>query len=318
MSAAIKDLEQRSVSALMRHLEQDDERTRNEAYEFGRTALADGVGVLDMALLLWRATLAARGGEAGSGDAAADHRRECFLLECLSPFEMAHRGTREANQALRRIDERHEAEARRIARELHDQAGQLLAAVHLALDGLRPCLAPGGGARLDHALEMLHEAEEQIRRLSHELRPPVLDDFGLVPALRFMGEGVARRTGVAVTVSGPADLRLPPRVENALYRVAQEALNNVGRHARAARANVEVVCTDGEVVCRVRDDGRGFDPEAAPAREEGRGLGLSGIRERIAPLGGTMEIGSRPGAGTELLIRIPLEVAHAHTPVDRG
>src|SRR5207244_7478010 len=132
------------------------------AYEFGRTALAEGAGVLDMAVVLWRAALATRVPTPG-GAKALHHRLETFLLECLSPFEMAHRGTREANEALRYLDERREEQARRIAQELHDEAGQLLAAVHLALDRAARHTAPEGVEPLAQAVDMLRKAEDELR-----------------------------------------------------------------------------------------------------------------------------------------------------------
>jgi len=298
---------------LRRHLETGDETSLHEAYEFGRNALSEEVGVLDMVLLVWRAADRARA-DRGNGSSAPF---ESFVLECLSPFEMAYRGAREANEALRRLDERREEQARRIARELHDEAGQLLATMHLALERLRPDLAPGAGVHLEQAVALLRHAEEDIRRLSHELRPAILDDLGLMPALRFLSEGVGQRAGLTIAVSGSAEERLPPAVEIALYRVVQEALNNVARHARATRATIEVQRVDRDVVCRIVDDGRGFDPVAVSARGRQRGIGLDGMRERIARLGGALEVRSEPGRGTELLFHIPLEVTHEDARPDR-
>ena len=302
--------EERCLEALRRHLDAADEATLHDAYEFGRTALAEGMGVLDMTLVLCRAVY--RLGPVAGNEARSAQRIESFMLECLSPFEMAQRGIREANEGLRRLDERHEEHVRRVARELHDQAGQILAAVFLSLDGLRPYLAAGGKERLARMNALLHQVEDEIRRLAHELRPVILDDLGLLPALRFLGESVAQRSGVSIAVTGSTEGRLPARIETELYRTAQEALTNMARHSRASRALIEVRRTRREVSCRVRDDGRGFDSSRAPAGTPG-GLGLRGIHERLAPLGGALDIRSRPGEGTELLIRIPLEVPHAHT-----
>lgn len=294
MTPAMREVEDRCVQAFRVHLEAGDERTLNQAYECGRTALAEGLGVLDMAVLVSRATACARAAE--DGPTAA--RLEEFLLECFSPFEMAHRGAREANEALRRMDERREEHLRRVARELHDETGQLLATLHAALEGLRPHLVPGGDAPLERTFGLLRQMEDEIRRLAHELRPVILDDLGLVPALLFLGEGVTHRSGVTVTVRGSTDGRLPPAVETALYRVVQEALTNVARHARASRATVELERTEGAVSCRVRDDGWGFDPTAPFPSERRRGIGLEGMRERVAQLGGAFEVRSGPGHGT--------------------
>ena len=310
MSRPLADLEHRCALALARHLAAGDERSLLEAYESGRSALADGVGVIDMSVMLWRAVLEQRG--AYAGDPRFARRVEAFLRECLSPFEMAQRGARDARDAMRRLDERREEHVRRVARELHDQAGQLLATVYLSLDGLRSQLVPGGETSLNQLEAILNQVEGEIRRVAHELCPLILDDLGLVPALRFLGEGVARRSGLQVMVYGTTDGRLPSRIENELYRMAQEALANVARHAHATRAVIEVLRTERELQCRIRDDGRGFDPEAPPTPGQHRGLGLAGIRERLAPLGGFMEVLSAPYEGTELSIRIPLEVSHAY------
>lgn len=198
-----------------------------------------------------------------------------------------------------------EDEARRIAHELHDEAGQILAALHITLDTLAP-----QARDQDVIVRRLHEAldrvESQLRRLARELRPTLLDDLGLAPALEWLAQGVAERTGVTVKVDAP-ECRLPPEVETALYRVVQEALTNAVRHARARHIAVEVHEEASQIRAIVRDDGQGFDVGAALARRGDRGLGLIGMRERAEALGGTVEIRSTPTHGTELSIVIPRE-----------
>ena len=316
MSRPLADLENRCTLALRRHLTAGDEHSLLEAYEFGRSALAEGAGVIDMAMVLWRAVLRQR--LVNSRDPRIARAIESFLLECLSPFEMAHRGARDASVALRRLDERREEHVRRVARELHDQAGQVLATVFLSLDGLRSKSGPGAKDSVDQLEALLNQVEVEIRRVAHELRPLILDDLGLVPALRFLGEGVARRSGLEVTVSGTTDGRLPSRIEIELYRTVQEALANVSRHAHASRVGIEVLQTERELKCRVRDDGSGFDPAAVRPPGLPGGLGLDGIRERLAPLGGSLQVRSVPQQGTELSIRIPLEVSHAYAHPSGG
>lgn len=314
MSTIVRELERQCSELLLEHLREPDEVTLHRAYEFGRRALARGVGVMDMAATLW-STILEVGPEAMGKDHEARARIEAFVLESMSPFEMTHRGVREANMALRQFETRREDEARRIARELHDEAGQLLATVYFALDALRGEVTPAGETKLARVFDLLHHVEESIRRIAHELRPTILDDLGLLPALEFLGEGVARRAGIVVEVSGGTGGRLAPALETAIYRITQEALTNVTRHARARRATVRLERTAQEIVCRIRDDGRGFDPSAVMTAEAGRGLGLEGIRERISTLGGLLELDSGPGSGTELVVRLPVEVmdAHAHT-----
>jgi signal transduction histidine kinase len=198
-----------------------------------------------------------------------------------------------------------EEEARRIAHELHDEAGQLLASVHIALDELAGQVPERATTFQDlHAL--LDQVEGQLRRMSRELRPSILDDLGLAPALEWLAQGVAERTGLAISVAGP-DRRLSPAVETALYRVVQEALTNTARHARARKVEIEVREEGPTVGAAVQDDGQGFDVGAAMARRGDRGLGLIGMRERVEALGGTLDIVSAPGSGTRLSVSIPVE-----------
>jgi signal transduction histidine kinase len=230
-----------------------------------------------------------------------------FLIESLSPFEMAHRGFQEAINTLHRLNELLEEEAKRIAHALHDETGQLLAAVHLALD----CMVrevPGLGARpVKEIKELLDQIEAQLRSLSHELRPTILDDLGLFPALQFLAKRVSARTGACVAVEGATYGRLPPDVETALYRIVQEALTNATKHGSATRIEVVLQHKPGIVTCLVRDNGVGFDVDAARARTGARGLGLLGMTERLSALGGTLHIVSSIGCGTDLRMNIPLE-----------
>jgi signal transduction histidine kinase len=197
-----------------------------------------------------------------------------------------------------------EEEARRIARELHDEAGQLLASVHIALDDLAQRLPEGvGTVRRVH--ELLDRVEGQLRRLSRELRPTILDDLGLTPALEWLAQGVAERTGMTVSVQAPIG-RLPSAVETVLYRVVQEALANTMRHAQANSVVIEVRQADGTVHAMVRDDGQGFDVEAVLARRGDRGLGLIGMRERVDAVGGRLLVASAPGRGTEVVVTVPV------------
>lgn len=197
-----------------------------------------------------------------------------------------------------------EDEARRIAHELHDEAGQLLASVHIALDELATQI-PERAATFRDLHHLLDRVEGQLRRLSRELRPSILDDLGLAPALEWLAQGVGERTGLAISVMAPGT-RLPSLVETAIYRVVQEALTNAARHARATRVQVEVQLAGSAVRVVVQDDGQGFDVDAAQARRGDRGLGLIGMRERVDALGGGLSIVSGRGQGTTLSVVIPL------------
>ncbi|MBI4609184.1 MAG: PAS domain S-box protein [Candidatus Rokubacteria bacterium] len=211
-----------------------------------------------------------------------------------------------AEQAVRRLNEVLEEETRRLAHALHDEAGQLLVSVYLALEEIGRELPARARGRLQEVTALLDQIEEQLRRLSHELRPTILDDLGLVPAVEFLAGRVAKRSGLRIGVEGSTGGRLPPLMETALYRSVQEALANVARHAQATRVRVHLRREARAIRCSVRDDGVGFDVGTVLARRGDRGLGLVGIRERAGALGGTLEVISAPGRGTELLITIPL------------
>ncbi len=201
-----------------------------------------------------------------------------------------------------------EEEARRIAHELHDEAGQLLASVHIALDGLLQ-QTPEQARTVRDLHGLLDRVEDQLRRLSRELRPTILDDLGLGPALEWLAESVAQRTGLTLTIHASIE-RLPSAIETALYRVIQEALTNASRHARATTIEVKVWEEDSSIHATVRDDGEGFDVETALRRRGERGLGLIGMRERVVEaLGGEFTIRSAPRMGTEVLVSIPRERA---------
>jgi PAS domain S-box-containing protein len=414
----------RYTAALREYLFEGGETALHRAYELGRSALADGLGVLEVAAIHHQAMVEILGSTNDDVPGALAAAGQ-FLAEGLSPFEMTHRGYREANaalqasekryrelfenandvvfttdltgkftsvnrtgenlsgygrdelasmnfaalvapeqlpvarrmlermlsyeidivtrderripmemhtsllhqdgrpvgvhgiardvterkqaeQALRGLNERLEEEAKRIAHALHDDAGQLLSTVHLALDEFAHGLPPGARAGLNAVKELLDQVQEELRRLSHELRPTILDDLGLLPALEFLADRVSKRSGLVITVKGSTEGRLMPPVETAFYRSVQEALTNAVRHAQAKRVQVEIRRMEGAVRCSVRDDGVGFGVSTMLSRRGERGLGLIGIRERADALGGTLAIKSAPGQGTELLIAIPL------------
>lgn len=298
-------------TVLAAYLQGADEATRHAAYELGRRALAQGVGLMEWIECVYGAVVRALAtAKSRTERERAVRATEGFLLECLSAYEMAFRGAREANDALRRQNELLEGEARRIAHEIHDSAGQVLVPVHMELQRLAKSTPAEAATIVSRASALLDEAHAHLRRFAHELRPTILDDLGLIPALRALGDGVAARAGIAVRVEGSTEGRLPAPVEVALYRTVQEALTNTVKHARAARADVHVARRDNEIRCTVTDDGVGFP--APDHRTGGRGLGLIGLRERIAPLGGNVRWGSAPRAGGAVVtVTIPLETPYA-------
>jgi signal transduction histidine kinase len=205
----------------------------------------------------------------------------------------------------RQLLEAQEAERRRIAHELHDEAGQLLVSVHLALETTVSGLPPPWREGFDQVRSQLAAMETQLRRLAHELRPTMLDDLGLRPALQFLAQGVAARTGLDIHVDSALAGRLAPALETALYRIMQEGLTNIAKHAAATHVHLQVWHEDGRVHSLLRDDGVGFAVAQVMDRPGLRGLGLLGIQERLEALGGTLQITSAPGQGTTLQVTLP-------------
>ena len=206
--------------------------------------------------------------------------------------------------ALRRAVQAQEAERRRLARELHDETGQALTSMLLGLAAVeRAETADDARVAAGELRELVVETLQNVRRLSVELRPSALDDFGLEPALRRLGQTVKESANLNVQVETRlgAD-RLLPEVETAVYRIVQEALTNVVKHASAERVSIVVTRMSERLLLIIEDDGSGFDPAAGP----GEGLGLLGMRERVQLLDGSLTIDAAHGSGTTLAVELPL------------
>jgi signal transduction histidine kinase len=206
--------------------------------------------------------------------------------------------------ALRRAVQAQEAERRRLARELHDETGQALTSILLGLSAVeRAESAEAAHVAAGELRGLVVETLQSVRRLAVELRPSALDDFGLEPALRRLGQAMRERGELDVQVEARlGEERLPAEVETALYRIVQEALTNVVKHADAAHVSIVLTRKQGSVVVMIEDDGRGFDlAESSVDR-----LGLLGMRERVQLLDGSLEIEAAPGAGTTLVVELPL------------
>lgn len=203
----------------------------------------------------------------------------------------------------RQVQQSQEEERARLARELHDGVSQMLVSTKLLVEA---AAESGQPAPLTTALAQLNASLVEIRRISHHLRPALLDTLGLPAALQHLAREVAEATGIPVvtTIEG----ELPPlaaEIKTALFRVAQESLTNVARHAGAGRVELDLVVEEnGGLGLSIRDDGGGFDDHAVHLDPE-RGIGLRNMRERLAAIGGRLEIQSRPGAGTRVLARLP-------------
>lgn len=231
-------------------------------------------------------------------------RAEARLGRALARCRSLRMAWRERARSLTaRCLEAREEEARRIAHALHDEAGQVTASAAFVLHELEPDLPVRLRARVRQAISLVRDVEERLRRISHELRPTLLDDLGFAPALGFLADSFSARTGIVVDVRDEiGDRRLHAVGEAALYRVAQEALANVARHAGARRVFMELRHRKGAFRYAVRDDGVGFNP--AHACRKG-GLGLIGMRERLEALGGSLAVRSARGQGTELVAMLP-------------
>jgi two-component system sensor histidine kinase UhpB len=217
---------------------------------------------------------------------------------------MAHRGFQEAVSALRRMNEVLEEEIKRIAYAVHDEAGQLLVAVHLALaDVARE--APDSRRNIDNITDLLKKVEVQLRQFSHQLRPTILDDLGLVPAIRFLAGAVSKRSNLPIHVSAEIPARLSSSAEIAVYRVVQEALTNAVKHAQARSVSVEITEEDSTVQCIIQDDGVGFSPESVQQAGKRKGLGLVAMQERLNAIGGIIQFESAPMRGTTIRLSLP-------------
>jgi signal transduction histidine kinase len=226
---------------------------------------------------------------------------ETFAARAAVAVELSQRV---ASDVLRRVVTAQEQERRLLARELHDETGQALTSILLGLKPLEETLAGQQGAvALAELRELVVDALQNVRRLAVELRPAVLDDFGLVPALERLAESVAEQSGIRIDFnSALGEVRLPSDVESSLYRVVQESLTNIIKHADASNISVSVVRRESGVAAVIEDDGAGFDQRTV--REDG--IGILGMRERLALIDGRLEIESRKGVGTTVVAEVPL------------
>jgi signal transduction histidine kinase len=242
--------------------------------------------------------LAAYDKQAGDGRFSSDDQRlaETLATRAATAVDLSQRVSRDS---LRRVVEAQELERKRLARELHDETGQALTSILLGLRSLEE------GPAAAQVRELVVSTLQDVRRLAVELRPKALDDFGLVPALERLLDTFREQSGLTVELEARIGAeRLPPEVETALYRIVQEALTNIVKHAAARHVSVTLTLKAASVVAVVEDDGEGFAPGEVTTTSDG-GLGIVGMRERVALLGGRLEIESSPGAGTTLVVEVP-------------
>jgi signal transduction histidine kinase len=208
------------------------------------------------------------------------------------------------------ISEVEDAERQRLARELHDQVGQNLTALGINLNIIRSQIpedtAETIGFHLEDSMALVEQTTERIRDVMMDLRPPMLDDYGLVSALRWYGEQIAHRMKIELIVEGEEpEPRLSPAVENALFRIAQEALTNVSKHAKATQAKVSVALTPDALRLIIADNGIGFDLQDMDGAAKDQGWGLLNISERAEAVGGYCRIESKSDQGTRIFVEVP-------------
>jgi signal transduction histidine kinase len=215
-------------------------------------------------------------------------------------------------ELLRRVVEAQESERQRIARELHDETGQALTAIGLGLRGAAATLTQDtqkASQQMRQLEQLVGQSLEELQRLIADLRPSHLDDLGLGAALRWYAAQIQERTDLAVDVEVTGDApNLPSPVKTAVFRIAQEALTNTVKHAKAKTAHVSLVYSDKDVTVRVNDDGQGFDVNRQE-RSKRASWGLEGMRERAALLGGECNILSEPRRGTLVEVTIPYHLS---------
>jgi len=348
MTGNLAKLSRQYLAVLRNYIAREQEASLQRAYELGRKAIADGLGVWDVAklhqgalaaLLLPALTLEAR--------ARTIRAAETFFLESLSPFEATHRGFRDAflklqqsnktleqrnrelatlNQELEsqmaeraRMEEqlRHlsnrvlhaqEEERKRISRELHDEVGQALTAIDVNLQLLKKEAAVNEGlaAKMAQTQKLLQLTMESVHRFARELRPAMLDDLGFVPALRHYTKDVMNRTGIRIRFRPSLEAeRLNDDQKMVLYRVAQESLTNVARHAQATCADVNMRPLKRGLRMEIKDNGKSFQVGQQLSVNGTKRLGLLGMRERVRLVNGDFAVESQPGRGTIVRVWIP-------------
>lgn len=217
-----------------------------------------------------------------------------------------------------------EDERRRIARELHDETGQSLNAMVFGLKAAESALSTNAAQAREVVARLKSAAGDTVRELQtiiYDLRPSLLDDLGLTPALRWYAETRLESEGVRViwNISG-VERRLPPEVETALFRIGQEAITNIAKYASAGEVDIELLFEKNRVVLTIKDDGSGFDIEDILTHpiEDGRGLGLLGMRERVELLRGKFEVASTPGFGTRIRTELPVQNSAGEVKYDEN
>jgi len=343
MNSRANKLSRQYAATLRRYLVRQEEAFLQQAYELGRKAIASGLGVLDMARIHQQALASclsgARSAEKVTGALKAV---ETFFMETLSPFEATHRGFRGADLELRQVNDAlqrrnaqlaalsrdlrnlssqvlhlQEEERKRISRELHDEVGQALTVLNTSLGMVQHNGTVDSGMlkkKIADTQKVLAQTMETVHRFARELRPAMLDELGLLPALRAYLKNFAERTGLQVRfAASPEAEHLSDDQRTVVYRVAQESLTNVAKHAHASRVTVRLRKLSGDLQLEIKDNGNAFEVDRQLSSEGRKRLGLLGMRERVRLVNGRFAVKSRPGKGTTVSVEIPFKAGRAGT-----
>jgi len=335
VNSRIASLSLQYTSALQAYLDSEQEVLLQQAYELGRIAIAGRLGLLDIAQIHQRALLVCLMPACSMEEKQRIlQASETFFLEALSPFEATHRGFRNANLRLQQLNETlecrgaeltainydlhelsnrilhvQEDERKRLSRELHDQVGQALTVLKWNL-GLLQRSGEVDATLLKQKLAdsqtLLEETMDLVHRFAIELRPAMLDELGLLPALRSYLKALAQRTLLRVRFHGSAaaeQLRSEQKI--VLFRVAQESLTNVVKHAQASQVKVALHTLKHVVQMQITDNGQGFPVDTKAPGHRRKRLGLLGMQERVRLVNGQFAVTSAPGQGTTVCVEIP-------------
>jgi signal transduction histidine kinase len=274
----------------------------------------DEVGRLGKSLERMRQNLRRNIDEIGEANARLEERVTARTRELNDANERLREREEARAQLLRKVISAQEDERKRIARELHDETSQGLAVLAMGLEAAQDAIRGGLTPRLDEVKAVAVRTLDDVHRLILDLRPSVLDDLGLLSAIRWYADRHLGSRGISVRCEFGDVSRLPPEVETALFRMCQEALTNVARHAQATAVLVQVGAEGDEFVIDIEDDGKGFDQADTSKPDGRRPWGLMGIGERAELLGGKATIDSAPGKGTHVTVRVPLPAGGGAAP----
>jgi signal transduction histidine kinase len=270
----------------------------------------DEIGDLAHALERMRQALARAFNDVSTMNAELERRVQDRTRELSQLYESLQAQDARRGQLLRKVIAAQEEERKRLARELHDETTQQLTALGMQLDMLTRAVGDQSptAERVRDARALVGRMIDELHRVIFDLRPSMLDDLGLLPAIHSYAERRLGPRGITVRFEFPdVHPELSPEARTAIFRVVQEALSNIERHSQAETVLVSCAVTGDRLTIEVEDDGVGFDPaEVQQPRESGRGLGLLGMRERLALLGGTIEVDSEKGQGTRVVVTVPL------------